>query len=1096
MDKKIELKNDHYIIDKDYKLLSFNQSVADRYTGIKVGDLCYKATMNRDTPCLHCPIAGNSDCDSPIYFDPFYNDWTEAIFSETADGNYSVICRPANKDSFDFIGEKHRSELLGDISGEAVNERLVAKVREQLEIIEGFNRLFFSVCVIDLTNRTFRLASTRDNISKAIGMKGNADSALEYMCNEYVLPEFREAVKAFSCLDDIDERVGDKSSVTIDYKGVMEGWSRGIIIPISRDENGKITKLIYALMAIRGDKEKELLQQAALEEQMAVITGLAAEYFSVMLVDYQNDTVRVYRENGDEGRRIGSFISGYKSWSKAVRAYADRFVPKEEREVFCKALSNEYIAENTEEYSFNYTLTSENGVSHLQFKVAYAKDKKGCQFAVVGTKNVDKEFHDREQLRKAQQEIARSYSMISGLSQEYHTVWLITAADRVMHLFRSNGGSSLSEFVSKNFNGHEYTSAIDLYINTYVDENDRERVRAASAYDSLLENIGDKGIYIINYLRHDDKGNENYHQMAFAKAEEENSDAVNIVLAFRNVDSMVKEEQEKQRVLRDALAAAEHANRAKTTFLNNMSHDIRTPMNAIIGFTSLAAAHIDNTEQVQGYLEKIQISSRHLLSLINDVLDMSRIESGKVRIEEKETHLPEVMHDLRTIVQSDITSKQLDFYIDTVDVINEDVICDKLRLNQVLMNILSNAMKFTKPGGIVSLRLMQKPCAQKGFARYEFHIKDNGIGMSPEFISHVFEPFEREASSTVSGIQGTGLGMAITKNIVDMMGGTILVESESGKGTEFTVVLQLKISGEAVKHEAIPELQGLRVLVADDDAETCMSICKMLGTVGMRSEWTSYGKEAVIRTRFAIEQDDEFNAYIIDWLMPDMNGIEVVRRIRRIIGESKPIIILTAYDWADIEEEAREAGVTAFCSKPLFMSELRDILSQPYITECGKEASAEENTVDFTGKKILLVEDNELNQEIAAEILREAGFLLDIAGDGDAAVDIMAKSVPGQYDLILMDIQMPIMDGYEATRRIRQLPNKYAAEIPIFAMTANAFAEDKENAREAGMNGHISKPIEVSKLMDALTQVFIGIDAKKAAEKRKGSSAKTPKSKK
>ncbi len=538
-----------------------------------------------------------------------------------------------------------------------------------------------------------------------------------------------------------------------------------------------------------------------------------------------------------------------------------------------------------------------------------------------------------------------------------------------------------------------------------------------------------------------------------------------------NDEKQMKQQLERQKIdLEDVLAAAQHANKAKTTFLNNMSHDIRTPMNAIIGFTSLAAAHIDNREQVQDYLSKITTSSNHLLSLINDVLDMSRIESGRVKIEEKETYLPEVMHDLKTIVQADITSRQLEFYIDTADVVNEHILCDKLRLNQVLLNLLSNAMKFTKPGGMVSVRILQKGNAPDGFASYEFQVKDTGMGMSKEFLEHIFEPFEREKTSTVSGIQGTGLGMAITRNIVDMMGGVITVVSEEGKGSTFTVDLQFRVCSGPVRQDEIPELKGFRALVADDDFNTCSSVTKMLSTIGMRPDWTTSGKEAVLRTKLAREQNDSYRAYIIDWLMPDMNGIEVVRRIRGMIGDEAPIIILTAYDWSDIEEEARKAGVTAFCSKPIFMSELREILESPFAIQ--GMSSEDQRVLSFEGRKILLVEDNELNQEIAVEILQETGFIMDVADDGAVAVEKIKESEPGQYDLILMDIQMPILNGYEATKQIRALNKPGVSDIPIIAMTANAFDEDKKAAFAAGMNGHIAKPIDIPKLMELLTEIL------------------------
>ena len=529
--------------------------------------------------------------------------------------------------------------------------------------------------------------------------------------------------------------------------------------------------------------------------------------------------------------------------------------------------------------------------------------------------------------------------------------------------------------------------------------------------------------------------------------------------------------EEQNRKLEIALRHEGAANRAKREFLFNMSHDIRTPMNAIIGFTSLAATHIDNREQVLDYLKKISTSSQHLLSLINDVLDMSRIESGKVKIEEKAVHLPDLVHDVRSIIQPNVAAKRLSLFIDTMDIEDEDIITDPLRLNQILLNILSNAIKFTPTGGMISIRIAQKNGAPKGCVCYEFRIKDNGIGMSEEFQKHIFEEFSREESSTVSGIQGTGLGMSITKNIVDLMGGTIALTSEPGKGSEFIVTLCFTRSGQKAEPKQLPQLEGLRALVADDDTNTCLNVSTMLSKIGMRPEWTISGKEAVIRTKYAVEQGDEFSVYIIDWLIPDMNGIEIVRQIRKVIGNRCPIIILTAYDWADIEDEARAAGVTAFCEKPLFLSELRRVLAEPFRAEPVSKP-AQPTAADLKGKKLLLVEDNELNREIALEILKEAGFVVDTAEDGAVAVQKIKQAAPGQYDLILMDIQMPNLDGYEATRQIRALPDAEKASIPIFAMTANAFEEDRQNALAAGMNGHIAKPLDVPHLLRVLADAL------------------------
>ena len=531
--------------------------------------------------------------------------------------------------------------------------------------------------------------------------------------------------------------------------------------------------------------------------------------------------------------------------------------------------------------------------------------------------------------------------------------------------------------------------------------------------------------------------------------------------------------QELNAKLQVAVEKAESANRAKSTFLSNMSHDIRTPMNAIIGFTTLALSNIDDTDRVKDYLGKTLASSNHLLSLINDVLDMSRIESGKIHLEEVEVNLSDVLHDLKTIVSGQIYAKQLELYMDVMDVTDEDVYCDKTRLNQILLNLLSNAIKFTPAGGTVSVRVRQLAGKVHGCGQYEFRIKDNGIGMSQEFAQKIFEPFERERTSTVSRIQGTGLGMAITKNIVDMMGGTIEVQTAQGKGTEFTVCVPMRAQTEQRPVEKITELEGLKALVVDDDFNTCDSVTKMLVKVGMRAEWTLSGKEAVLRARQSIEMSDVYHAYIIDWRLPDMNGIEVTRQIRS-LHDDTPIIILTAYDWSDIEVEAKAAGVTAFCSKPMFMSDLRETLMSALGQKSADAVQGllPEKNADFKGKHILLVEDNELNREIAQEILREYGFLVDSAENGAVAVEKVSTAAPGSYDLVLMDVQMPIMDGYTATRKIRALDDPARAKLPILAMTANAFDEDRRNALESGMNGFLSKPIVIDDLVQELHKIL------------------------
>ena len=444
-------------------------------------------------------------------------------------------------------------------------------------------------------------------------------------------------------------------------------------------------------------------------------------------------------------------------------------------------------------------------------------------------------------------------------------------------------------------------------------------------------------------------------------------------------------------------------------------------------------------------LDKANRESEETHDLLDNLLKWTKSQTGRLNVVYQDIDLDDVVPGVVDIFKMIAEMKKIPLqYIPAEEKLT--VRADNDMIKTVIRNFLSNAIKFTPNGGTISFRVVEKPVQLAGHTEFEFHIKDTGIGMSKEFQKTIFEACTREKTSTISGIQGTGLGMAITKSIV------------------------CRLSGNPTKYEEIPELQGLRALVADDDTDTCLSVCAMLRKIGMRPDWTSSGHEAVIRTKEALDQADEFRTYIIDWQMPDMNGVETVRRIRKVIGDGTPIIILTAYDWADIEKEAREAGVTAFCSKPLFLSELRDVLVKPL--QAREEKGTSKTAVDFTGKKILLAEDNEMNQMIAEAILTEAGFSLNIACDGNIAVQMMKDAPAGTYDIILMDIQMPTMDGYEAARLIRALDDKAKAEIPIIAVTANAFEEDRKLALESGMNGHLAKPYDIPKMMETLAELL------------------------
>ena len=677
-----------------------------------------------------------------------------------------------------------------------------------------------------------------------------------------------------------------------------------------------------------------------------------------------------------------------------------------------------------------------------------------------------------EQKRKNKQKIAEYLGIIEVLAKEYSSVYRIDKESGEFVPYRWPDGvrNYYTEAVKE---GILWNDGVADYAKRFVREEYKQEFAQKCSLENLKSQLQETGTYIYFEYVNDRDGQQHVHRMIATLLPD--SKGRYIVVGFADINEEREHEIATQKALQDAYQSAQAANKAKSTFLFNMSHDIRTPMNAIMGYAMLASQNVENPEKAKEYLAKIHASGNHLLSLINDILDMSRIESGKIQLEEKEINLSEVLHEIKTIISGQIHAKQLELCMDTLDVTDEDVYCDKTRLNQVLLNLLSNAIKFTEPGGKITVRVAQIYNELEGKGTYRICVKDTGIGMSQDFVQIIFEPFERERTSTVSRTQGTGLGMAITKKIIDMMGGTIEVVTEKGKGTEFIITLTLRLQSEHKNVEKIKELEGLKALVVDDDYNTCDSVTKMLSQIGMRTEWTLSGKEAVLRSKHAMEMKDAFHAYIIDWRLPDMNGIEVTRQIRRKVGEQTPIIILTAYDWSEIEGEARDAGVTAFCAKPMFLSDLREslLVSLNQTNESGKNHMSEADYQEkFKNKRILLVEDNEMNREIAVELLEEYGFSMETAENGAQAVEMVAASKAGYYDLILMDIQMPVMDGYEATRRIRALKDPHLADIVILAMTANAFEEDKQEAIENGMNGFLTKPIDIKQLLEELDSII------------------------
>ncbi len=526
--------------------------------------------------------------------------------------------------------------------------------------------------------------------------------------------------------------------------------------------------------------------------------------------------------------------------------------------------------------------------------------------------------------------------------------------------------------------------------------------------------------------------------------------------------------QRQLKALEIAEKEAIHANKAKSEFLSSMSHDIRTPMNGIIGMTSIAIANIDNKERVRDCLAKITLSSKHLLGLINDVLDMSKIENGKLTLNTDQRSLHEIMQGIVNIAQPQVKAKNQNFDIFIQKIHTEEILCDSVRLNQILLNLLSNAIKFTPENGTINIYLNQEDSPLgDDFVRCNFTVKDTGIGMTPEFQKEIFEKFSREQNSNVSKTEGTGLGMAITKAIVEAMGGSISVKSELGKGSEFRVTVDFEKAEIPEKAMVLPPW---KMLVVDDDEELCHSAVEALKDIGVSAEWALDGKTAVEMVEKHHFQRDDYQIVLIDWKMPDMNGAQTATEIRKLLGDDVPILIISAYDWSDIEEEAKAAGVQGFISKPLFKSNLFVNLSNYMNPKEDEDKNTEEaDSQSFRGKRILLAEDNDLNWEIAADILSEVGFELERAENGQICVEKFRNSDIGYYDVILMDIRMPVMTGYDAAKEIRK-SDRNDVSIPIIAMTADAFSEDIKHCLECGMNAHIAKPIDVNRLIQILKQ--------------------------
>lgn len=875
--------------------------------------------------------------------------------------------------------------------------------------------------------------------------------------SELLHPEDKDRVMTL-----LFETAADKTNTTkfsVEYRLRLKNgqyqWFRASAEVIRRLD-GTASRIAGIICNIEEEKQSRMQAQRAAAFHRAFTSANLCEYY----VDLEQNTFDTFKV---EDSLLTAFEQS-QTWDELVKFFVDNYVVEQDKQKVTEFYDRAYITEKLK--GLETELCQEcriflNGETRWVRNVVMRGEIGDSNYAMIFLRDIT----------ESKAETARRMQMASAnASMELLIQSMVRLLDRFVVCDLEN-----DRYQFYNLQGEmiyaptgTYHGFVEQVVAKYKTLESLDALGAMISPENIRRNLqGENDIYKFEYCALDEN---TYKIASFIPLEWDGTKLVKVLLASMDVSQEKKAEIESHKALKEAYRAAENASRAKTDFLSNMSHDIRTPMNAIVGLTAIAGANIENQDKVVECLGKITKSSRHLLGLINEVLDMARIESGRMSLAEEDFSLPELVDNLLTLTNPAIDEHhhQLEVHVEHIE--HEAVCGDSLRIQQVFVNLMSNAIKYTPDGGNITFTIKEKPNGFSELGCYEFSIADNGIGMTPEFQKIMFEPFSRADDHRTTKVQGTGLGMAITRNIVNLMNGDIQVESAPNKGTKITVTVYLKLQKDEKEQEK--ELFDLPVLVVDDDKTSCESTVETLREIGIAGEWVLTGKEAVERCYARHETNSDYFAVILDWKMPEMDGIETARRIRECVGQDVTIIILTSFEFSEIEEEARAAGVDAFMAKPLFRSRLTATLRQ--FTSGKKEKDARNYLEDFaktdyTGKRLLLVEDNDLNREIATEILGMTGVTVETAENGKIAVEKVAAAPENWYRLVLMDIQMPVMNGYEATAAIRSLPGS-RGKVPIIAMTANAFAEDVQLAKNTGMNEHIAKPLDLNKLNDVLKQ--------------------------
>ena len=937
-------------------------------------------------------------------------------------------------------------------------------MREDVRIYEAFRSMakcFNSIYYINLKRNAFFAPAQTEAAANSYANEGNYEEMINVLCTAIVHDSDRELYREMLSISHMKKRLKEQGYQEFEYRSLMPDgnyhWLRNQVILAEQDEKGEPFKATLFTTDIEETKNREFLlaQKRRQAEEMLEVEQvriqLLADFSDAIICtydtgrDYMQTLLNVLHSDGMVEHRSIERHHLTEEWKEIV--HPDDYPMVMEILTMGKYLGQEMEArirlEGESEYRW-YKINS---------KGVYREGT--LRQVILVLKDIDD--------LKMNQESARTYEELCNFAVQnhYELLSLVDIPQKKYEIYAVTG--KMWDMLPMQGNFEE--AGRELFGRETFKSLKKSSVIAGYDLDDIVREVekASGGIYETVLQIDQNDGGLSYKKMECQLLPHDSGKMVMLI-------SDVTEQYRKEEQLREARLAAEAASEAKSRFLSNMSHDIRTPMNAIIGMTAIAQANVGNEEKLKDCFGKITSSSHYLLSLINDVLDMSKIESGKMMLSENAFSMAEFLENLIAIIYPQAKAAGLDFELYTKNILHEKVRGDALRLNQVILNILSNALKFTPAGGRIEFRMEEVRASQPGYARFTIEVTDNGRGMSSAFISNVFVPFAREHDSIANKIQGTGLGMSIAKNILDIMGGSISVQSAPGKGTAFFVDFELRIQEEQTDYE---RYRDIRVLVVDDEQEVCCRVTECLNYAGMHAGWEKSGEDAVRAAKETYASGGRYDVVLLDWKMPEMDGMETARRLRCIVPEETPILVLTAYDWSEIIDEAREAGIDAFLPKPFFLSAFCTVLDTFYrkIEEEGQRRMLPESFC-YEGKRFLLAEDNELNAEILVELLGMQGAGVDVAANGMEAVKKFYEMPQYYYDAVFMDIQMPLMNGYDAARTIRKFTDREdATTVPVIAMTANAFAEDIEKALAAGMNTHVCKPVDMNLLSAALIRL-------------------------